>query len=390
MGINPRYNQEPEEEPQEVRRPRRELPSFPQESEMDDPFGGKPKRSRGSSNEGFMATWGKPLLAALVIGVIFALVISSGMTGLVTKSYDAKNWTDNTTALQQIKSQLTNVQKNIDTAMTNVNNAINQVDEKVNLGVSSGLAPLNSEISGYSNKINTLETQLNSLQSELNGVKSQAAGVSTLQASINDLQGKISTLTTQINTLQTSINTANSKITSLETKVAALEVKITEPPETTTTGVTGTGVYAAILSNPFFPDIKHINVSAQAVSTTITYPFNFSITNTTGKDITEIKLAVALGFYDAGGTISQQIPSGTVVTINLNGYLTAFTQQTTGVSSVLGYTNTVTTGVFGGMGNISQSAGVANYTITIAITTGATNPLPACIIMPNVQVVSYK
>jgi peptidoglycan hydrolase CwlO-like protein len=251
MGINPRYNQEPEEEPQEVRRPRRELPSFPQDTEMDDPFGGKPKRSRNSSNEGFMTTWGKPLLAALVIGVIFALVMSSGMTGLVTKSYDAKNWTDNTTALQQIKSQLTNVQKNIDTAMTNVNNAINQVDEKVNLSVSSGLAQVNSELSGYSSKIDKLQAKITDMQGQLNTLQGQVGSVSSMQTAITDMQGKVNTLTSQISTLQTSINTANSKIATLETKVAALETAATTtaPPPTTITTTVSSDVY--IIAEPF-------------------------------------------------------------------------------------------------------------------------------------------
>jgi hypothetical protein len=192
---------------------------------------------------------------------------------------------------------------------------------------------------------------------------------------ITTLQGKLDTLSAQVTNLATTANTTTT---------------------TTGTGVTTTdGIYVVVTGNPFTGS-QVLGFSAISGNASSAQALNFQVTNNTGKAITNIQFAIGLELLDANSNIiTAGLPAiSPVATVGItsSGTMAVWSQQSTGINYILGFTNSTPTGIFGGIGVLSQGTGTAQYTITVTVSntgTGATTT-PSFNIFPIVKVISYS
>jgi TolA-binding protein len=320
------------------------------------------------------------------------------------------------------------------------------------LGVSA--SKFNSTAASFNNQISTINTSVKALQTSVATVTSNqatdeanlktattsdASQLASLTSQITALQGSLSNLTgyattgqftslsNSLTSLQNTVNTlsasvqnapASSALTALQTSVTNLlaEIKVDEAElavqhtmilalqttTTTTSSTTGTGLTAVIVPNAFGGGQT---VSFNSLPNTTSSPntelgiFNFSLINNTGATANNIQLAVVLETLAGNGTTNNlvDLTNGSyaaTVNVSLNGYITSWTQVVTGQNGVLGFQNTIPTGILANLGTISETSGntINPFTMTVTVTiapTTTTIPVPSFTIVPMVKVVSF-
>jgi hypothetical protein len=136
--------------------------------------------------------------------------------------------------------------------------------------------------------------------------------------------------------------------------------------------------------------------SSSSSATIVNQSFSFQVDNQVGRTVTNVQFAIGLEFLGADSNIlmgnwGQGLPSKVIVTLASSGTMTPWVFQSTGYPYIYGYTNSATTGIFGGIGAISQSSGTATYTVSVTIT----NPVgevavPPFNVLPIVKVMGYS
>lgn len=187
---------------------------------------------------------------------------------------------------------------------------------------------------------------------------------------------------------EATIKTHSSSISALQTSVASLQSTVVMlQSQITTTTASATPVSVALVPNAFTGS-SLISFAGLNTNSTIGNSFTFNLTNSTGKTITNVQLAIGLELLDSNqNVISAGLPI--TVTLTSSGLSTIWAQQTTGYPYILGFTNTATTGLFGGIGVITQATGTTSYTINVTVVSGST-AIPAFYIYPVIKVQSYS
>jgi chaperonin cofactor prefoldin/cell division protein FtsB len=287
----------------------------------------------------------------------------------------------------------------VDTANNNVKTMQTQLanDEKTIKTLQDSLASLtasyttiNSSLGKYALK-DTYDASIAKLQKD----------VADIQASLKTVNDNITSMQTSIKSLSTLLTQSNTDVAQLKTDVAKLKTDLstlqtvvanqitTTPPATTTTTTTGT-VFASILPNAFTGSTR-MDFPTMGVSTTQNRSFVININDSLTKPITKVQLAIGFQMTDTNNNVSDGLPTGASVSLVTSGMAVSWVQQSTGMPSVIGFINTVPTGLFADMGIISQGVGLSSYNFTIYITTGTTKPINnPFYLYPTVKVIGYS
>ena len=275
-------------------------------------------------------------------------------------------------------------QKNMQDAITTSQNLYKTISDKDN-AINSQIASLQGSISGLKNNnsdVDTLKTQVTQINTNLTALKTSVDG---LPANVkSEYLALITGLQKEIDGLITSITSLSDRVKVLETKPTPTPTVTPTPTPTPTTGT----VSVAVIGNAFTGS-QLIIVPGLAVGNTSTQTLTFSINNALGKPIKDVQLAIGLQTVNPAGT-NYTLPTDAVVTLSSSGFGTMWTAQSTGYAYLLGFTNTSASGIFGSLGAINQETGTTTYTISVTVTAGATNAIPAFNMYPLVRVVSYS
>lgn len=335
----------------------------------------RPTSAPVSSGGGFQAGGIRQIVIMLVVALLaaFALAIFWVLPQTVTKSDFTKNLQGVASDIAAIK----NAQKGDETTLATLSTQVTGLNSQFS-NFQSSLNTFAKTLADHTTQLSTTPTraQLDALQNQLNTLKATVEGLpASLKADYNG----------QIATLQTSLTSISQQVTTLANTV-----------NTTGTGNTGgtttpTGqVSAVVIGNSFTGSQIMSFLAGVAANTTSSQSFTYQLTNNTGKSITNIQLAIGLELLDANNTIIQAgLPSTTSVSLSSSGTAVVWSQQTTGIPYILGFANSVPTGIFGGLGVMSQGTGTATYNITVTVTSGV-NATPAFNVFPIVKVVSFS
>jgi len=328
-----------------------------------------------------------------IVMILVAVVVSYFAVSLLTvkpATYNAaiaglqKSINDVSTAEGKDASAIAQLQTDVKNANNSATSA-NAAAQKA----SNDAGTANTTASGFASQIASLQSTINDDATKVKALQTVTSGLPVDEGTITDLNNTITKLTAQLATDETNLANAQAAIKVLQT-VTTTTPTTTPTTTTPTTTPVASLVTATVLGNAFSGS-KILAFTDIPLSTTVNQTFSFTITNATGTTINNVQLAIGLELLDsAGNIISAGLPSDSAVTLSSGSLATIWTQQSTGYKYLLGFTNTSTTGVFGGIGVISQGIGTTTYSITVTISSGAVNTIPAFNIFPIVKVVSFN
>lgn len=337
----------------------------------------RPTAAPMSSGGGLQMSGG---IRQIIIMAIISVIVSFGLAvaWILPQTESAANFKANIGPIITDITTLKNTQKGDEGTIATLSTQITGLSKQVS-DLQASLNTLGATVANHTNLINGAPTraQLDALQTQITTLNSKVAALpdsATLKADY----------TAQIATVQASLNTVSQKVTELATSLNG-----------TGGGTGGTAtpagqVTATVLGNAFTGSqiLSYLNgVPATLASS---QSFSFQLTNNTGKSITNIQLAIGLEVLDANNNVLQAgLPTTTTVTLSSSGTAVVWGQQTTGIPYILGFANTVPTGIFGGLGVLSQSTVNGTYNLTVTVTSGA-NATPAFQLFPIVKVVSFS
>jgi TolA-binding protein len=352
-----------------------------------DPSSTKVKKADGGM--GGMMFYVKMAIVAFIISFLV-------VTFVATSPLNAQLKTVNTTATSALASA--------NTAIDNAKKAQASVDS-VNASISAVQTSLQTASADTTSKISAINGQISALQNSIATINNQLKGYATTSQLSGFISGdQLSAANSTIAALQTTIKTLQAQLATDEANITANQaaIKALQTTTTPTTTPTSNKVTAVIVPNTFGGG-QTISFASLPNSTstpnTESGNFNFMITNNTSVTVNNIQMAVILEVLAGNGSTNSLVDLTNVsyaatVAINLNGYITSWTQQSTGQIGVLGFTNVIPSGLLANLGTISQTPGTsAPYTVTVTITiapTSTTTPVPSFTIVPMVKVVSYQ
>lgn len=269
-------------------------------------------------------------------------------------------------------------------------------------GLKTGQASLQSsvnQLAGMTSQINQINSSVAEIRNGLSKYATQdsvTSGINSLKSSISDATGNAATAQVAVSKLATSVDTLITQVNAVKTQLAQVSNNVTQLQQgtgtTTTSGSTPVAsgqVGVTLMGNPFTGS-QTIAFGAISANTSVSQSFSFQIVNNTGKPITNIQLVIGLELVDANNNVmTAGLPATTTVALTSTSLMTVWTQGSTGVSYILGFTNNSPTGIFGGIGTLSQGTGSSTYTFTVTVTNGATATNPFNI-YPMVKVTSYS
>ena len=303
----------------------------------------------------------KALAPPLLISIA---VVYGAMSFLMPSSFVTKK--DFTTNIQSVAEEVTALKNEVGNLKSNV------VTKDI-------ITPINAELTAIKNQISSFVARdtITSLQSDVNNLKNTATNNTDLIAKVNTLQNTITSLTDKL-------KTAEDKIATQQTQIASLQSGITSP------GVPTGQVTATVIGNTFTGS-QVLTFAPIVASSTGSQSFTFTLNNGTGKTINNVQLAVGLQLMDSNGNVMVGgLPTGTTVSLTSPSLTAIWQTQSTGFAYLIGFTNTSPTGIFGGLGAITQPAGNASYQITVTVATGTTPLASQFSIYPIIKIVSFN
>ncbi len=318
----------------------------------------------GSQKSVSLKAIGLLVLAGIVVSVLAVNVLFLG--NYVSKADDVKN-------LQTITDAITKTKNDLTQTVTAVQNTMNALPVSVTAQVNNSITQAT----------NTMNNQIATMQAQVNNVASKT-DITNLSDEIANLDTKIDTLTEQATTDKSTITALTTRIQTLETKVATISTTNTTSGTTNTTGQVSVQVVGNV-----FTGSQLLNFGAMTSNSTSSQILTFRVDNEVGKTINNVQFAVGLELLDANNAIiSGGLPSGTSVSLSSTGII--WTPQSSGLTYILGFVNTTPSGVFSGLGAVSQSQGIAAYQVTVTVTTGA-NPIANSFnIYPIIKIISFN
>jgi DNA-binding winged helix-turn-helix (wHTH) protein len=296
------------------------------------------------------------------------------------------------TSLKTVKTTADAALTSANTAITNANKAQVTAD-----GVANNVSNAQSSVTDLTNKITAINGQISAVQSSIATINnqgyvkaSQIAGMATADE-VAALNKTIAALQASSDGLKAQLAIDEANLTAAQAAIKALQTATTTTPTTTpATTTTVSNVTTALVGNAFTGSTL-LNFTAMPINTVVTQSFAFNIINSTLASITNVQLAIGLEILDSSNNVVMAgLPTDATVTITSGGLATMWVAQSTGYKYLLGFTNTSTSGIFGGIGVITQGVGTTQYSVTVTVNSGATNSVPAFQLYPIVKVVSFK
>jgi hypothetical protein len=326
-------------------------------------------------------------MAAMLIAVVLSAIISFGIVSVVGQTKSAAK--DQVTTTQDA---VTKMQVSVDTAIKNINNTIAGINKTVADQVTSQTSQISSQLSTIQGSVSTASTNANTATSNVN----------SMQSSISDLQAKLKTLSDNFAIVKTQDGINTTDITGVKSGLADLKTQLDKLSATVTalgtsgtgtdtgTGTGTTGVTASVVGN-VFTGITNVSIPSLAVSSSQSQTFTFQVDNATGAALSNISFALALQTQDVSGNLIT-LPSNIVVSIASGNPALTWTNQSTGIGYVLGYSSNVNTSGFTSLfGGFSVKSGVSQYSQTITVqNTSATTAYQAFTIVPIIKVISFS
>lgn len=302
------------------------------------------------------------VLAGIVVSVLAVNVLSLG--NYVSKADDVKN-------LQTITDAITKTKNDLTQTVTAIQNTMNALPASVTAQVNNSITQAT----------NTMNNQIATMQVQVNNVASKT--------DITTLSDEITVLDTKIDTLTEQATTDKAIITALTTRVQTLETKVSATTNTTSGTANATGQVSVQVVGNVFTGSQLLNFGAMTSSSTSSQVLTFKVDNEVGKTINNVQFAVGLELLDANNAIiSGGLPNGTSVSLSSTGVI--WMPQSSGLTYILGFVNTTPSGVFSGLGAVSQSQGIVAYQTTVTVTTGA-NPIANSFnIYPIIKIISFN
>ncbi len=299
---------------------------------------------------------------------------------------------------------------------TNIGNVVKDITalKDADKVMSPKIDAANSNVVAFAANVNTQKAGIDALTVQLNDIKNQIAtannNINNMQSNINNnlvvKSGLDALIKSSVNTadLQKAIDANKATVVDLTAKLAQAQKDIKtlqDRPSTTSSGTGGVGtagvittgqVTATVIGNSFTGN-SMLAVPSLITNGTSSQSFVFQIANGLDVSINNIQLAIGLQLLDP--TSSAQwtgAPSLTLMPISVSsfGMGTIWTAQDTGYAYYRGFVNSAT-GIFGGIGTLSQPKGITNYTVTITVTnTIANTTLQSFQILPVVRILNYS
>lgn len=311
---------------------------------------------------------------------------------------------------------------NITKQLTTMINNVQTTNATANSTAAGNISSLQTKYDGLITQdeatIKTLQGQLSTLQGSTQANQSMAqSALSTAQAAQSVANNGISqsvitsaiapvlaneaTDATSIKALQTQLAADEAIITTLKQQISTIVTTSTTTTTTaittTSTGGTTTGVagLTATIANTILGTSQTMNFNSFTASGSQTQNFSFILNNTNAITENNIQLGIILEAVQ-GATSNPSLLDLTsyplTVSVNMNGYITTWSSQSTGQVGVLAFVNTIPGGILAGLGSISLNGGSSNqYTmnVTIGFTPSATvTSVPAFTVIPVIKVIS--
>lgn len=267
----------------------------------------------GNENMGTRVKLGGGVIQTVIVSLVVAIVVfvGMGMVGFgnfVTKKDFTTNLQGVVTTLDKAKSDITNMQKAVDTAITGISDKVNT---QVNTAVSGQMGEVNNRINALSAKIDTAQSQI---QTALANSTDALSKSNSLSGSLANINSSLEDILADFNSLKQTVSSFTTNMTALDTRLKVVETKLAS-------GSGGTGGSSAL---PFTYTVAVINESDNTTTTdNISHKSSLSLkltlTNTTDKALEDIGMFIPIEIDFSHGTIINKTMSLTGWTIQDNG-----------------------------------------------------------------------
>ncbi len=329
---------------------------------------------------------------ALIAG-IFAVIISLGVTNAQLLSK-----TDFEVNIKGVLSTITGIQNDVKASKDSMTSAVNGLPNQINNAMKPTVDQLNTSVKQMDDRIKGFDGTLASLKDQIATIGTQSSSkvdalsgnmssnLNTLTKSLSEANAKIDILQNKVSTDATTIQILNTTIGDLKTQLANVINGTTQIGGSGGTTTTTGGVTVTVIGNAFTGS-QVLPISNLGATQSVTTSFQFEINNASGKEIKNMQLAVGFQLYQTSSNIAYT-PTNLTFTLS-SGLGTVWTQQSTGMASVIGFTNASTSGIFGNLGSINQNVGKQRYTMTLTITNGGT-ATTSFDVYPAVVILTYS
>lgn len=275
------------------------------------------------------------------------------------------------------------------TAVSTQGNQVANTDAKI--------APLSNQIAALQSSVNGIPSTVNSqvasqIASQLAGVAKQT-DVSAVQSQMASAQSSLGTVKDSVAGLKTTIDEQAKTIKDLQAKVTALQSQPSTSGgifggTTTTAGTVTDGQVTAVVLGNSFTGSQTLSFPSISANTSASQSFVVQVANGLGRTSNNIQLAVGLELFDTNNNMLNPTPTpfANANNFSLSGMNLIWTQQSTGYTYFIGFTNSSSTSIFGNLGVLSQGTGITNYTLTVSIRNDSGAPSQAINIIPIVKV----
>jgi len=323
---------------------------------------------------------------SFLINIVIALVVVMMMNsffmpvvGKKTYQADITRLENDLVAMRETDVGLSDKIKTLESSLAGKTNELTEIANAIRTEV-------NDKIKEIDNRIDSLNGILTNYAT-VGSVGQNTADIATLRSNLGIIEGKVngidlSTINTNLtNILQTTIPGIQQDIIDLEEAIEGLEQGDTAVAPTT-------GEVLAAVSN--WTGNSALSFTAVPANSTQTQFLTFQVNNGTGQVINNLQLGIGLQLRRNNDVIATGLGTGVTVTLSSIGGITIWNPQNTGYNYLLGFTNAVTTGVFSGIGAISQNPGTATYQLAVTVTNLGGTDIEAFTMYPMVQVISYQ
>ena len=307
-------------------------------------------------------------LTVIAIAVLLSVVVNYfiGSSQMVSKK-------DFTLNVGGMATTVNNMKATVDSNASSLGAALTGIPNQINAGINTAIGQFNTSLS-------QLTTQVQADKTAVADIKKQVDALSTQIT--NGLPGNTQ-IQSQLTKIDQSITALTQRLDGDKVRLDDLAAKVLALTPSTGTGTTTTAVTATVLGNTF---TGSTSLLFAPITTSASQSISFSVANNTGKTLNNIQFAIGLQLLDSmGNPLTTGLPAGTTVALSSTGVL--WNAQSTGYNYILGFTNTTPTGIFGGIGAISQASGTATYNVSVTITGTTTSQI---VIYPIVKVVSFS
>jgi len=313
--------------------------------------------------------------------LVIALIVSVGINYFmgVTKA-------DLTTHKEEIVALVASVQSDLRATKDSVKTALDNLPSTIDSKVSSSLNSVNSRLSALEDSVQSANNTANSATNQIGSITSQITAIKTELQNLKD-GSNLSGVTTAINNALTKISDLEVNLAALTTEVGELSVVVpTTTPTTTPTTVVNK--VTALIEGNIFTGSTAIDIGVIPAGETISKVLAYSVNNETGKDLTSLKLALAV--QTVVGNTFYTLPANVKVTVASENLGVIWAAQTTGIPYIKGFVSGIASGFSSYFGSTTVAPGITPYNITITVANEGATDTTSLMLYPLISVVSFK